>query len=415
VTTVTVTRPSLRDRAIRTFASLRVREFRYLGAGNLAASLAYWAHQIGTGWLVYDLTGSAAWLGTVTFVAGLIGLLATPIGGLLADRASRVRVVVLPALASTGLAACTAALILLDAITLWQVFALGIIGAVTNAIGLPARQALIHDVTTPETLPNAIALNSLVQNIARLAGPPLFGVLAAGSTSAPFLAVAVLHVVEATAMAPLGHRARRVAGDVARRRPFRDLIEGFRYVFSDRSLLSLFLLVLVLSLIAYGYLSQIPVFSEEVLGAGARGYGLLAAMAGLGSIVGLLVLASVNITSHRGPYMLASFAIHLAFVGAFSQSEHLLLAMACLAVGGAFLGIAFALYFTLFQLLVKDDMRGRALSVAQMAPQVLTLSALPVGLTVSVLGVQAGILAHVLVGAALAAAVAVLRPEWRRL
>jgi MFS family permease len=383
--------------------------------GTLAASFAFWAHQIGTGWLVYDLTGSAALLGTVTFVSGLTGLATTPIGGLLADRVSRARVAVLPALASTGLGACTAALILVDAIAIWQVFVLGIVGAVTNAIGLPARQALVHDVTTPQTLPNAIALNSLAQNIARLSGPPLFGLLAAGSTAAPFLAVAILHAVEAAAMAPLGQRARGVAASGPRRRPFHELADGFRYVFSERALLSLFLIVLLLSLIAYGYVWLIPVFSEEVLGAGARGYGLLAAMAGLGSIMGLLFLASVQITSHRGPLMLGSFAIHVAFVGAFSQSEHLLLAMACLAVGGAFLGIAFALYITLFQLLVRDDMRGRALSVAAMAQQVMTISALPVGLTVAVVGVQAGILAHVLAGAAVVAVVAVLRPEWRRL
>jgi hypothetical protein len=306
-------------------------------------------------------------------------------------------------------------LVLLDAIAVWQVFVLGIAGAITNAVGLPARQALVHDVTSPETLPNAIALNSLAQNVARLAGPPLFGVLAAWTTAAPFLAVAVLHAVEAAAMAPLARRMRGAAGDVAWRSAFRDLLDGFRYVLAERSLLCLFLIVFVLSILAYGYLWLIPVFSEEVLGAGARGYGLLAAMAGLGSIAGLLVLAHLNIASNRGQYMLASFAVHLAFVGAFSQSGHLLLAMACLAAGGAFLGIALALYFTLFQLLVRDDMRGRALSVAQMALQVMTISSLPVGLTIAVLGVQAGILAHVLAGAAALAAVAILRPEWRRL
>jgi predicted MFS family arabinose efflux permease len=204
-------------------------------------------------------------------------------------------------------------------------------------------------------------------------------------------------------------------GGVEWRRAFRDLGEGFRYVLSERSLLSLFSIVLVLATIAYGYLYLIPVYSEEVLGAGARGYGLLAAMAGLGSIVGLLVLANANVTKRRGPYMLASFAVHLMFIGAFSQSEHLLLAMACLAAGGAFLGIALALYTTLFQLLVRDDMRGRALSVSQMALQVMTISSLPIGLTVAMLGVQAGILAHVIVAGGALLVVAVIRPEWRHL
>jgi MFS family permease len=411
MTTATVAAtPTLRQRAARTFESLRIREFRYLASGTLAANLSFWAHQIGTGWLVYDLTDSAAMLGTVTFASGLTGLIATPVGGLLADRASRARVVILPALTSTGLGTLTAALVLFDAIAIWQVFVLGVLGAITNAISLPARQALVHDVTTPETLPNAVALNSLMQNVARLGGPPLFGLLAAGSTAGPFLAVAALHLFEAAAMAPLGLRARHAAGKLSRR-PFHDLIDGFRYVASERALLSLFLIVLVLSLTAYGYIALIPVFSEEVLGAGARGYGLLAAMAGLGSIVGLLVLASVQVTHHRGALMAGSFAIHVAFVGAFSQSEHLLVAMAFLAVGGAFLGIAFAL----FQLLVSDDMRGRALAVAGMASQVLTVSALPMGLTVAAIGVQAGILAHVVLGAALLILVATVRPEWRDL
>lgn len=411
----TAVRPSFRERTLRTFESLQTREFRYLAAGTLAATSARWAHQVGTGWLVYDLTGSAALLGAVTFVAGITSMAGTPVAGLLADRFSRVRVVVVPALASTALGACTAALILLDAIAVWQVFVLGILGAITNAGALPARQALVNDVTTPETLPNAVALNALAQNIARLAGPPLFGVLAAWSTFAPFLAVAVLHAVAAAAMLPLGQHAHRAAGKLKRGRAVQDFLEGFRYVVSERSLLSLFLIVLVMATVIYGYMFQIPFFAEEVLGAGARGYGLLLAMAGLGSIVGLLVLASVEIKRHRGPYMLASYAIHLSFIAAFSQTDHLLIAMACLAIGGGFSGIAFALYFTLFQLHVADHMRGRALAVAQLAPQALTIGALPLGFTVAAVGAPSGILMHAIAAALTLAVVATLRPEWRRL
>ncbi|OAI39358.1 hypothetical protein AYO38_07855 [bacterium SCGC AG-212-C10] len=398
----------------RTFNSLRVREFRYLSGGTLSANFADWANRIGTGWLVFVLTDSAAQLGAYAFTSGIIGLGSTPAAGMLADRLPRARVVIAASLASVVLASVMAVLVLSGAIALWHVYILGSISAVTNAAGLPARQALVHDVTTPELLPNAVALNSLVMNVARLIGPPLFGVLAAVNDAAPFLAIIALQLIDAAAIRPLGLKARPRAGGPPRN-PLRELWDGLRYVFSDRTLLSLFLIMFTASIVAYPYLSLFPVFAEEVLHAGSVGYGLLFAMAGMGSIIGLVLLANLSGMRRRGPVMLGCYFIHLTGIAVYSQMEHLWLAMLSLFLGGIAIGMGFALYYTLFQLHVRDDMRGRALAIAQMANQFFTVGALPMGLTIGLVGIQHGILLHVIAAALIILVVTMVRPEWRRL
>jgi MFS family permease len=231
--------------------------------------------------------------------------------------------------------------------------------------------------------------------------------------AAPFVAIIVLQLIDAAAIRPLGASARRRA-ITGKRNPFRDLGDGVRYVFTDRTLLSLFLILFFASLITYPYLQLLPVFAEDVLGAGSAGYGAIFAMAGVGSIIGLLVLAQLNPSRGRGKLMFAGFSSHLVGVAIFSQVDHLVVAMVVLMFGGIGFGMAMALYVTLFQLHVRDDMRGRALSVANMANQFLTIGALPMGLTVYWLGIQDGVLVHVLVTGAVFVAIGVLRPEWRR-
>lgn len=398
----------------RTFGTLRFVEFRYLTAGTLAANLAEWANRIGTAWLVYDITGSATQLGTFAFVSGLMTLAATPIAGMLADRFPRTAVVILSSIVSIVLAAIVAALVFTDMVAVWHVYLLGSLAAVSNTGALPARQALVNDVTTPELLPNAVALNTLVMNVARLAGPPLFGVLAATGNAWPFVGIVILQTISAAAMYPLRARIKAVEPN-KKSNPARELADGVRYVYSDRTLLSLFLIMFSASIIAYPYLSLLPVFAEDVLDAGATGYGLLFAMAGVGSIIGLLILPNLDLESRRGITMFVCYLAHLLGIAVFSQMTDLVFAMAALFVGGIFIGIGFGLYYTLFQLLVRDDMRGRALSVAQMANLFFTIGALPMGLTISWVGIQDAILLHVLAACAVFALLFFVRPEWRRL
>jgi MFS family permease len=373
----------------RTFVSLGQRDFRYLAASTLAAGFGQWGQQISLSWLVYVLTGSAAQLGSVAFAGGILSLLLTPFGGILADRYPRRTVIVVATMAGAAQSFVIAALVLTGAVQVWHVYAFALISALTNAVNQPARQAYVYDVSTEHTLANAIAVNSLAQNAARVAGPPLAGALVAASLGAGFVFVAVMQAAATFATMLMSGDTRQVR--LRGRNPLEELFEGFRYLASDSRLRGLLVLNALPAMLVYPYVSFMPIFASKVLHGGSFDYGLLVAMVGVGSAIGLLLLAFLGDPPRKGVLMLGGFIVYLVLVTTFTQSRLLVLSLGILGVAGVFHGFALALNTTLFQLVVRGDMRGRGMAVWQMAFGLMPLGALPMGLAITRFGAQTGV------------------------
>jgi len=401
--------PTQRSRRSRTFESLALRDFRLLWGSTVLSGFGQWGQQISLNWLVYVLTGSAVQLGAVSFAAGIVGLIITPFAGLLADRVPRRTIL----WTSSGFGAATAAviafLVISDLVQVWHAYAFALVSGITMAINQPARQAAVFDTSTEDTLQNAVAMNSLAQNLSRIVGPTAFGLIAVWSLGASFALITVMRGLAALMALPLGGRV-RLAQPPSGRNPLVDIWRGFAYIATNSHLAGLMVVNVLPAFIVYPYLVFLPVFSDEVFGAEADVYGYLLATMGVGSTIGLLALAALPDLKRRGLWMMTGFIIYLVFIAAFTQSNILLVSMTLLITAGMVHGLALALNTLLFQIKLPNDMRGRGMAAWQMGFALMPLGALPMGLAVDRWGVQDGVAAFVLSCLALFLLIAIL---WR--
>ena len=373
------------------FEAFRLRDFRYLTLSTVAVGFGQWAQQIGIFWLIWQITESPVQLGALGAVRGLVGTVVAPFGGLLAEKYPRRDVMIWSTLAGAVQAAGLAALVVTDTVDIWHVYAFALIAGTTMSINQPTRHALVYDVTTDELLPNAVAMNSAAQNISRVAGPPLAGALIGffGVGSA-FIFIVVVRTLAMglTLQISRATRQERLRGG---RGALGSMAEGFRYSWQDKRILGLIVVGAIPSLFVYPYIAFLPVISEDVLGRGAQGFGLLASMLGWGSILGLFILAYGGRRLARGWVMLTCFVVYTLLLTAFASSTVYVLSLSLLAVAGIFHAIAMALNNTLLQLAVRNDLRGRVMSVWQMSHGLQPLGSLPMGMLIASQGTQIGL------------------------
>jgi MFS family permease len=406
-------RRARRERLADSFRSLHLRDFRFLALGTIAASFGSWAKSIGFGWLVFDLTDSAAQLAGVSFVRGIVGLVAAPWGGVLLDRVDRHRVLLVTTVLNAFQAVALAALIITDLIRVEHVYVFAFVDGILSSVEASARQAMVYEVTTPETLPNAVTVNTLAMNVSRVSGPPFTGaIIGIGGTAAAFVFLAIMAALAALLTIPI--RSRQLTRDERDiKSPLRDLMVGLRYIQGDRPVLGVVMMTFVPSLLVYPYISLLPIFAEEVLDSGAIGYGLLSSALGWGSLIGLVIFALAGSNPpRRGLLLLLGALGYIGCVFAFSQSRHIGLSFALLAIGGVANSFWFVLSTTLIQVLARDDVRGRVLGVWQMASSAAPLGTLPMGVLVALISAQFGVALFTGIAFVLTAIMAV---SWRSL
>src|SRR5436309_8311829 len=241
--------------------ALRHRNYQLFFGGQLISLTGTWMQQIAQSWLVYRLTQSAALLGLVSFAGQIPVFLFAPIGGAVADRVSRHRIVVLTQTAAMVLALILAALTLSGAVRVWHLFVLTTLLGIVNAFDIPARQAFMVDMVGRDDLMNAIALNSSMVNGARVVGPAVAGaVVAAVGEGWCFLLNAISYVaVIAGLLLMRVPRADRVRSN---RSAIADIVEGFTYVGRTAPVRAVLLLLGIVSLTAMPYSVLLPVFAD---------------------------------------------------------------------------------------------------------------------------------------------------------
>src|SRR5579864_822331 len=271
--------------------SLRHRNFRLFFSGQLISLIGTWMQNIAQAWLVYRLTGSSLLLGIVGFASQIPVFILAPIGGAVADRHNRHRIVIGTQTASMVLAFILAALTLGGVVQVWHIMVLAALLGVVNAFDIPARQAFIVEMVGKEDLMNAIALNSSMFNGARIIGPAIAGILVASIGEGwCFFANGVSYV--AVIVGLLMMRVQRPARRASAASPWAHIIEGFRFVRGTAPIRALLLLLGLVSLVAMPYTILMPIFADKILHGGARGLGVLMGATGLGALVGALLIAS---------------------------------------------------------------------------------------------------------------------------
>lgn len=345
--------------------AFRHRNYRLFFGGQLISVCGTWMQVVAQSWLVYRLTGSAVLLGLVGFCSQIPVLLLSPVGGVLADRYDRRRVMVATQVASMLLAFVLAALTLSGQVRVWHVPVLAAILGAVNAFDIPARQSFVVEMVGKDDLVNAIALNSSMFNGARILGPSLAGILVASigegwcffANAVSYLAVIVgLMMMRLEAPAPRRPMASARAHIAA----------GFAFVWQARPIRALLLLMGLVSLVGMPYSVLMPIFADQILHGGPRALGLLMGAAGLGALAGALVLASrrgVRGLEYWIALSAAGFGLSLLL---FALSRSFWISAALLTLLGFCMVGQMASSNTLIQTMVPDHLRGRVMSVYSM-------------------------------------------------
>lgn len=336
--------PTERGWLLRLYPALGVPAFRLLWAGLLPAQGAQAMNQVASGYAAFALTGSATMLGLVSFAAGIPGLLLTLVGGVVADRWPRPRVLLITQVLMLLSAVVMAMLVASGRLEIWHLVVAAILQFAAFSFNGPARQALVGEVVGRALMRNAVALTVTGVSLARIVGPSLAGLLAslpALGLPGVFATIAGLYLVGLLTLLRF-LRAPRVA-DAAAPPPavrpdqsgWAQLREGVAYLFASPLLRTLLLMGLVPILFAMPLQSLLPAYAERVFEAGAAGLGILAASLGAGAVLGSVGAASL--TTVRRPLLLqlgVGLALGVALLG-FALAPSFGLALPLLVVVGA--------------------------------------------------------------------------------
>jgi MFS family permease len=318
-------------------------------------------------WLVYEQSRSAFVLGLAVFCTQFPSFIFSIAGGVVSDRYNRFRVLLATQFASLVQALILTLLVWHGEYQVWQILVLSVLLGTINAFDVPARQALVYDmVDNKEHLPNAIALNSSMVNVARLIGPALSGIVLEKfgaeicflSNSCSFIAVIVtLFLMKLPRFIPR-ERTSTVTSDLS---------EGFSYLKNTPTISNVMLMLACVSLLSLPYITLLPVYAREIFSGDASTFGFLNSFVGLGAVSGALFLASLKPGTNLKRVL---FWCTLLFGGgliAFSHMKVFALALACITVAGFGMMAQTAISNTLIQTTVAPAMRGRVISYYAMA------------------------------------------------
>jgi MFS family permease len=344
--------------------ALRHRNYQLFFSGQLISLIGTWMDQVAESWLVYRLTGSALLLGTVAFASQIPVFLLAPIGGAVADRHDRRTILVITQSCMMVLAFILAGLTLTHLITVWELMVLAALLGVVNAFDIPARQAFLVDMVSRADLVNAIALNSSMFNGARVVGPAVAGiVVAAIGEGWCFFANAVSFIAVITGLLLMKVERPRQAIEGS---PIENIIEGFKFVITNKPVHALMILLGLVSFTAMPYAVLMPIFAEQILHGGATALGLLMGCSGVGALCGAITLAMKKNIQGLGRWVaMACSGFGIALI-LFSFSRYLWLSAVLLVPVGFSVMVQMASSNTLIQSMVPDQLRGRVMAVYSM-------------------------------------------------
>ena len=344
----------------RTFFSLGIWNFRLYFIGQAISLSGTWMQTIGQSWLVLQITGSGTALGFVTALQFLPILVFGPWGGVIADRFSKRTILYCTQCAAGVLALVLGVLVATGWVRLWMVAILAVCLGLVNAVDNPTRQTFVLEMVGKEQIQNAVPLNSVLVNLARVLGPALAGALIATvGLAACFFVNAASYIAVLIALWMM--RAEQLHSAPLVARASGQLREAFRYVRSTPILRNVLLMMAIIGTLSYEFQVILPLFAQFTLGGGAGAYAALTAAMGVGSVIGGLYTASRRKVV---PAMLirAAFLFGVVILAA-AIAPNLAFAMAALVLVGIFSINFLSLGNTILQLESVPEMRGRVMAL----------------------------------------------------
>jgi|SRR5438093_986969 len=344
----------------RTFRSLRNTNYRLYFVGQVVSLTGTWMQSVAQAWLVLRLTGSGLALGTTAALQFAPVLVAGPWGGVIADRVDKRRLVMWTQAAAGLLALTLGLLTLFHVVRLWMVYGLALGLGIVNLVDMPTRQSFVMEMVGAEDLINAVSLNSVVVNGARIVGPAMAGILIAAVGLAPcFLINAGSYLAVIAALLAMDTSRLTRAAPVARGPG--QLRAGLRYAWSRADLREPLLMMAVVGTLAYNFSVVLPLLAETTFGAGARAYGALFSVMGAGAVLGGLVVAS---RARTGLPFLAGAAVGFGLaIGIAAVAPSLGLATLAMLPVGAGSTAFIATSNSMLQLNSSPEMRGRVMAL----------------------------------------------------
>jgi len=351
--------PSARPSAI--LGALSSRPFAVFTAGNSVSLVGLWVQRLAIGWLAWHLTQSGFWLGAVAFADLFPVVLVGPFAGVFADRLNQQRIIIVCRILSATQAVALAGLVFLEAATIEMVFALTLFGGTVTGIQQPARLAIVSSLVRPEHLGSAVALSSVVFNLARFVGPAIAGVLI--TSAGLFVAFALAAGGYVFAAATFWRIRVDLPEPAPRRGMMTDLTDGARYAFGHAAIGPMLILAIVGAVLVRPLFELLPGFADAVFGRGVAGLAILTSAVGVGAIVAGLWLAQRGRVAGLTAVTLASFAVAGLLGAAFAITGRFWLGTLLMAAAGAAMVVNGTGTQTLIQTAVASHMRGRVLGI----------------------------------------------------
>jgi predicted MFS family arabinose efflux permease len=349
----------------RIFKAFQYRDFRLMWIGACTSSIGTWMQIVAQGWLIYRLSHSAFLLALDQFLGGIPIFLFSLIGGVVADRVERRKILLGSQYLQMFSAAVLTILVGTGRVHVWHILCLSFVSGFAQAFGGPAYSALIPTLVEKEDMPNAIALNSIQFNVAVMVGPALAGQALAklgekwcfGLNALSFLAPIVSLTMITARFLPV-----KTAESM-----FNSLKQGIRFTRKQTSMEALIVLAFCMTALGMPMRTYIPVFVKDIFHRGPETYGNLLALMGLGSIFGSLGIATAGNFRRKGLVALGALFFLGAAISGFALSKSVRLSGAILVLAGASMMAVFATVSSLVQLITTNEMRGRVMSVYNFA------------------------------------------------
>jgi predicted MFS family arabinose efflux permease len=353
--------PTLR----KIFKAFHYRDFRLMWIGACTSSIGTWMQIAAQGWLIYRLSHSTFYLGLDQFLGGLPIFMFSLLGGVVADRVERRRILIGSQYLQMASASLLTILVATGVVHVWHILCLSFVSGLAQAFGGPAYLALIPTLVDREDMPNAIALNSIQFNVAVVLGSALGGEAIAklgetwcfGLNALSFLAPIISLTIITARFLP-----QKTTDSM-----FVSFKEGIKFVRKQHSMEALIILAFCMTFLSMPMRTYIPAFVKDIFHRGPETYGNLLALMGIGSICGSLAIASLGNIKHKGRVALAALVCLGLAIAGFALSRSLHFSEAMMVLAGASMMAVFANVNALVQLITTNELRGRVMSVYNFA------------------------------------------------
>jgi MFS family permease len=366
-------------RSPRTFQAFENRSYARLWLSNCLSYTSRWMQMIVLAWLVLELTDSSWLVSLVGFFSSVPMLVLGLAGGVLADAMDRRRLLLITQATNVVAGLLLTFLLATGMVEVWHVYLITLVHGASWALSMPARRAVFFDLLGTSGITNAVALDTVGQNVSRMFGPALAGVLITlvGVTGG-YGSITLFYAIGLVLLAWL--QVPHALPPGSRRQPIgRNLLEGLRYARQDRTILAVICITVVMNLLLFNYVPLVPVIARDVLHVDPLLMGALQAAEGLGALVGSILIASAVSIRYHGRIFWGGSLLALIALLVFSMARWYIVALPVLlflGLGSAGFG---AMQSAIVMLVAKEEMRGRALGVVSLAIGAGPLGALLVG------------------------------------